>query len=163
MSRSHSDPSRPTPGLPPSDSNAPAPGPAADAYDVVVVGGAVAGAGTALLIRRFHPGARVLVVESRDRVPRKVGEATVEVSGFYLQQVLGQADRLDVPSAFWVAEDTFIQLHEVTLPAGLPAGEYPLQVGAYYQNDWRRRLPLLVRGEVAGDAISLPPLTIGPH
>lgn len=61
-----------------------------DRYDVVVVGGAVAGAGTALLIRRFHPTARVLVVEELESFPRKVGEATVEVSAYFLQQVLGQ-------------------------------------------------------------------------
>ena len=61
-----------------------------DRYDVIVVGGAVAGAGTALLIRRFHPEARVLVVEALASFPRKVGEATVEVSGYFLQQVLEQ-------------------------------------------------------------------------
>ena len=58
-------------------------------YDAVVVGGAIAGAASALLLRRSVPGARVLIVELLDRFPGKVGEATVEVSGFFLQRVLG--------------------------------------------------------------------------
>jgi flavin-dependent dehydrogenase len=49
-------------------------------YDVVVTGGAVAGASTAILLRRRIPGVRVLVVEKSDRFDWKVGESTVEVS-----------------------------------------------------------------------------------
>jgi len=83
----------PNPSHQPSDAaSAAATDPAGDAdrYDVVVIGGAVSGAGTALLIRRFHPQARILVVEALESFPRKVGEATVEVSAYFLQQVLGQ-------------------------------------------------------------------------
>jgi flavin-dependent dehydrogenase len=67
------------------------PAPAAD-YDVVVIGGAFAGAGFATLLRRFHPAARVLIVERQERFDRKVGEATVEVSALFLHRALGLYD-----------------------------------------------------------------------
>lgn len=57
-------------------------------HDVVIVGGALAGASTALLLRRRLPEARILVVERRESFPRKVGEATVETSGIFLTQIL---------------------------------------------------------------------------
>jgi flavin-dependent dehydrogenase len=63
-------------------------------YDVVVVGGAVAGASTAILIRRRIPTARVLVVEKSDAFDWKVGESTVEVSAYFLTRVLKQYDHL---------------------------------------------------------------------
>ena len=62
--------------------------PVEPAYDVVVIGGAFSGAATALLLRRLRPQTRVLVVERSERFDRKVGEATVEVSGFFLAHVL---------------------------------------------------------------------------
>ena len=63
-------------------------------YDVVVVGGAVAGASTAILMRRRIPTARVLVVEKSDAFDWKVGESTVEVSAYFLTRVLKQYDHL---------------------------------------------------------------------
>ncbi|MCH9648308.1 MAG: NAD(P)/FAD-dependent oxidoreductase [Deltaproteobacteria bacterium] len=61
-------------------------------YDVVLIGGGFSGASLALLLRRWLPSARVLVVETRGEEQRKigeVGEATVEVSGCFLHRVLG--------------------------------------------------------------------------
>ena len=49
-------------------------------FDVVIVGGAVAGASTAILLKRRMPRLRVLVVEKADRFDWKVGESTVEIS-----------------------------------------------------------------------------------
>jgi flavin-dependent dehydrogenase len=66
----------------------------ADHYDVVIVGGAFAGAATALLLRRLCPQHRVLVVERQQRHGRKVGEATVETSGMFLTRVLRLYDYL---------------------------------------------------------------------
>jgi flavin-dependent dehydrogenase len=62
--------------------------PQREAYDVVVIGGSLSGAATALLLRRFRPATRVLVVERNPQFDHKVGEATVEVSAFFLAHVL---------------------------------------------------------------------------
>ena len=66
----------------------PPPEPAED-YDVVVIGGALAGASTATLLLRRNPGIRILIVEKSAKLSRRVGEATVEVSGYFLGRVLG--------------------------------------------------------------------------
>ncbi len=68
--------------------------PADARYDVVVIGGALSGGSLALLLRRWSPGARILVVERRETFDRKVGEATVELSGMFLQRVLRLYDHL---------------------------------------------------------------------
>ena len=57
-------------------------------YDVVVVGGSIAGAGTATLLLRERPELRVLIVEKSAAFGRGVGESTVEVSAYYLGHVL---------------------------------------------------------------------------
>ncbi len=58
-------------------------------YDVAIIGGSLAGAATALLLLRERPSLRIVVVEKSDHFPRRVGEATVEVSGYFLSRVLG--------------------------------------------------------------------------
>lgn len=65
-----------------------------DAYDVVIIGGAFSGATSALLLRRFLPSCRILIVERQPQFRRKVGEATVELSTFFLHRVLGLYDEL---------------------------------------------------------------------
>ncbi len=62
---------------------------AACEYDVAVVGGALSGAAAALLLKREDPDLRVLVIEKNETFKRRVGEATVEVSGYFLCRVLG--------------------------------------------------------------------------
>lgn len=69
------------------------PEPATD-YDAVVIGGGFCGAASAVLLKRWHPQARILVVEQTDAFRRKVGEATVEVSSIFLHRVLGLYDHL---------------------------------------------------------------------
>ncbi|HXT41572.1 MAG TPA: tryptophan 7-halogenase [Candidatus Angelobacter sp.] len=64
-------------------------------YDVVVVGGALAGAATAILLLREQPKLRVLIVEKAAAFARRVGEATVEVSGYFLSRVLGLTQHLN--------------------------------------------------------------------
>ena len=57
------------------------PAPASDApWDVIVIGGALSGASTALLLLRRNPRLRVLIVERHAAFKRRVGESTVEVS-----------------------------------------------------------------------------------
>ncbi|HKD16937.1 MAG TPA: hypothetical protein VKG23_03630, partial [Thermoanaerobaculia bacterium] len=60
------------------------------AYDVVVVGGAVSGASTAILLKRGNPNLRILVIEKSEKFDWKVGESTVEVSAYFLTRVLKQ-------------------------------------------------------------------------
>ena len=57
-------------------------------YDVVIAGGALAGAATAILLLREQPGLRILILEKSTAFGRRVGEATVEVSGYFLCRVL---------------------------------------------------------------------------
>ena len=70
-----------------------------DHYDVVIMGGGVAGLTLALHLRRARPDARVLVVERQQHpVPEtthKVGESTVEIAAHYLRDILGLGDHLE--------------------------------------------------------------------
>ena len=64
-------------------------------YDVVIIGGALSGAATATLLLRNNPGIRVLIVEKTAKLSRRVGEATVEVSAFFMGRVLGLTQYLN--------------------------------------------------------------------
>lgn len=80
-------------------------------YDVIVIGGALAGSATAILLLRQNPGIRVLVLEKSTKLGRRVGEATVEVSGYFLGHVLGLTRYLNecqLPKQglrFWLVND----------------------------------------------------------
>ncbi len=65
-----------------------------ETYDVVVLGGAIAGASTALQLRRRFPELRVLIIERNPAFDWKVGESTVEASGYFLTRVLKIYDHL---------------------------------------------------------------------
>ncbi len=58
-------------------------------YDVMIIGGALSGAATALQIVRERPDLRVVVIERSEKFGRRVGEATVETSGWFLGRHLG--------------------------------------------------------------------------
>jgi flavin-dependent dehydrogenase len=66
-----------------------------EAYDVVIIGGALSGAAAAILLMREDPGMRVLIIEKAERLTRRVGEATVEVSAYFLGRVLGLTQYLN--------------------------------------------------------------------
>lgn len=89
-------------------------------YDVVVLGGALSGASFATLLKRSRPTARILVIERRARFDRKVGEATVEVSGFFLHRTLGLYDTLSrdhLPKhglRFWFSDSSTRGLAEMS-------------------------------------------------
>ncbi len=70
------------------------PAPAGASYDVVVIGGAISGAATAILLRRRRPGTKVLVVEKSAAFDWKVGESTVEISAYFLTRHLKLYDYL---------------------------------------------------------------------
>ncbi len=65
------------------------------AYDVVIIGGSLAGASSATLLLRQNPGIRILIVEKSERFTRRVGEATVEISAYFLGRVLGMTQHLN--------------------------------------------------------------------
>src|SRR6266496_1066177 len=48
-----------------------------------------------MLLLRQQPGLRVLIVEKSLEFTRRVGEATVEVSGYFLSRVLGLTQHLN--------------------------------------------------------------------
>ncbi len=64
-------------------------------FDVVIVGGSLAGGGTALALLRERPALRILVVERLETLDRRVGESTVELSTYYLTRVLGLTRHLN--------------------------------------------------------------------
>jgi len=69
--------------------------PSNDAYDVVVIGGALSGSATAILLLRELPNLRVLILEKSPCFGRRVGEATVEVSSYFLGRMLGLTGHLN--------------------------------------------------------------------
>jgi hypothetical protein len=73
--------------------------------------------------------------------------------------VVGQMDRLDVPSWHWQPGDTFVQLHRFPVDADAPPGLYHLQVGIYTQ-EGPVRLPILANGAAVDDRILLSPVEI---
>ncbi len=89
-------------------------------FDVVVVGGAVAGASAAILVKRRIPEVRVLVVEKSDHFDWKVGESTVEISAYFLTRVLKQYDHLSreqLPKQafrYWFWNDSVSSLREAS-------------------------------------------------
>ena len=89
-------------------------------FDVVIVGGAVSGASTAILLKRRMPGLSILVVEKSDRFDWKVGESTVEISAYFLTRVLKQYDHLSreqLPKQafrYWFVNDRVTRLREAS-------------------------------------------------
>lgn len=80
-------------------------------WDVIVMGGALAGAATALQLRRKNSQLRILILERSTQFKRRVGESTVELSAMFLGRVLGLTDHLleqHLPKQgmrFWFAND----------------------------------------------------------
>lgn len=89
-------------------------------YDLVVIGGAFSGAATALIMKRRLPDLKVLVIERSQVFERKVGEATVELSSFFLCRVLGLFDHLSrqhLPKhglRYWFSDGNGRALDEMT-------------------------------------------------
>ena len=63
-------------------------------HDVVVIGGAIAGASTAFLLKRKNPSLRVLIIEKAEEFGRRVGESTSEVGACFLMRVLNLSNHL---------------------------------------------------------------------
>lgn len=59
------------------------------------MGGALSGAAAACLLLRDQPALRVLILEKSSAFGRRVGEASVEISGYFLGRVLGLTQHLN--------------------------------------------------------------------
>jgi flavin-dependent dehydrogenase len=96
--------------------------------DIVVMGGSFSGASTAILLKRWLPWARILIVESSQEFDSKVGEATVELSALFLTRALDCWDHLcreHMPKhglRFWTTDGQQRSLAEMTElgPSALP-------------------------------------------
>ena len=102
-------------------------------YDVVVIGGSMSGAATATLLLRRNPDLRVLIVEKSAQFSRRVGEATVEVSTYFMGRVLGLTQYLNENHLvkqglrFWFANEEVKNLGE----ASELGGRYQVRLPSY--------------------------------
>jgi len=102
-------------------------------YDVAIVGGALAGAATALLLKRELPQLSILILEKSTTFGRRVGEATVEISGYFLGRVLGLTQHLNESHLvkqgmrFWFYNERTLDLQDCSEIGG----QYLARVPAY--------------------------------
>jgi len=59
-----------------------------DVWDVVVIGGGIAGASTAMRLLEANGQLRILILDRGDKPGLKIGESTVEVSSYFLGRTL---------------------------------------------------------------------------
>lgn len=64
------------------------------------------------------------------------------------------------PTDRWLADEVVSDVYQIDLPADLPAGEYPLEVGLYLA-ETGQRLAVTQNGQPDADAVFLPPLSVG--
>jgi len=124
-------------------------------WDVVVIGGALAGASTALRLLRRQPHLRVLIVEKSSVFTRRVGESTVEISSYFLGRVLGLTHYLNENHLvkqglrFW-----FCNEHTKTLACcSETGGGYNVRLPGYQVDRSTLDEEVLSRAEAAGATV----------
>jgi flavin-dependent dehydrogenase len=127
-------------------------------YDVIIIGGALAGASSAILLLRERPQLRVLVVEKSTAFTRRVGEATVEISAYFLGRVLGlthylnEAHLVKQGMRFWFANEQARTLEDCSEMGG----GYLSRVPAYQIDRSTLDEEVLRRAREAGAAVLRP-------
>ena len=127
-------------------------------YDVVVIGGALSGGATATLLLRQNPGIRVLILEKSAKLSRRVGEATVEVSAYFMGRVLGMTQYLNESHLnkqglrFWFTNDEVKTLADASELGPL----YQVRVPSYQLDRAAFDEEVLRRAGVAGAHIMRP-------
>jgi flavin-dependent dehydrogenase len=122
------------------------------AWDVVILGGALAGAASAILLLRERPGLRILILEKSTAFTRRVGEATVEVSAYFLGRVLGLTQYLNETQLmkqgmrFWFFNDRARELDQCSEIGG----SYLARVAAYQVDRSTLDAEVLRRAVAAG-------------
>ena len=87
-------------------------------YDVIIIGGALSGAGTAVILLQQRPELRILIIEKSAAFTRRVGEATIEISTYFLTHSLGLMQYLNETQLnkqglrFWFANEETQNLSE---------------------------------------------------
>src|ERR1051325_9705693 len=134
-------------------------------YDVIVIGGALSGAATATLLLRHNPGIRLLIVEKSTKLSRRVGEATVEVSAYFMGRVLGLTQYLNENHLvkqglrFWFTSDKVQNLAE----ASELGGRYQVRLPSYQLDRATLDEEVLRRAGLAGAEILRPASVIDVH
>src|SRR4029077_1887699 len=127
-------------------------------YDVVVIGGALSGGATVTLLLRQNPGIRVLILEKSAKLSRRVGEATVEVSAYFMGRVLGMTQYLNESHLnkqglrFWFTNDQVKTLADASELGPL----YQVRVPSYQLDRAAFDEEVLRRTGVAGAHIMRP-------
>src|ERR1700676_1762242 len=127
-------------------------------YDVVVVGGSLSGAATATLLLRKNPGLKLLLVEKSTHFTRRVGEATVEVSAFFLGRILGMTQHLNESHLvkqgmrFWFTNEDVESLDQ----ASELGGRYQVRLPSYQLDRAVFDEEVLRRGCAAGARVLCP-------
>jgi flavin-dependent dehydrogenase len=121
-------------------------------YDVAIIGGSIAGAGTATILLRQRPDLRVLIIEKATAFGRGVGESTVEVSAYYLSHVLELSRHLNEEHLvkhgmrFWFANDATRTLDDCSEIGN----RYQLRVPTYQVDRARLNEEVLQRAVARG-------------
>ncbi len=132
-----------------------------NSYDVAIIGGALAGAATAILLLREQPNLRVVIIERAATFGRRVGEATVEVSAHFLMRVIGLTRYLNETQLakngmrFWFANERTRELPDCSELGG----KYQVRIPAF-QVDRSTLDEEVLRRAVAAGARLIRPATV---